>query len=269
MKRLVFLLLLATPLMAQDDALLERVRSIVGQNTSCAVVYSKYPSGRPRLVVAGTDTGHFETPGELLLIRFPDAREGRGKVIDRFACNAGVVELSFVHLVDPKDIAVELHLIRPPQGITIRIVREKLVQIMGRLPGQLADLDGDGIPEIITGIEGRSGSCGWRGHPVLMRWRARDYEEDDRDYVGVATATVGAKAECSRFETPMIPEHGGQRYVAHFYRGRCASSPQILIDGVAVPIETPVVLKDGCHTLTLELTGAVGAEGWAFIEERP
>ncbi len=262
------LFLMASPILAQDDALLSRIRPIVGKDTSCAVVYSSYRSGRPQLVVAGTDQGVIDKPGEVVLIHFQDAKDGRGNVVHRLRAESGVVDLAPVHLVDSKDIAATLSRKHSSQGITLRVSRQKLVRIADALPNRLVDLDGDGIPEIIAGLDGNAGQCGWRGHPVLLRWRAKDYEEDDRDYVAVASAKSGGRPESSKFETPLVPG-GRHHYVVHFYRGRGASNAEVLVDGVAVETETPLDLSDGCHALAFEVFGAVGAEGWAFVEERP
>jgi hypothetical protein len=113
-RRCIFLFLFAIPLVAQDEALMNRVRPLAGEHLACAAVFSSYGSGRPRLVVAGIDQGHFGDDGELLLVRFPDAARGRGVVLDRMTLDAGVMELSFVRLLDPKDIAVGLHRKHPP-----------------------------------------------------------------------------------------------------------------------------------------------------------
>ena len=63
MRRLALLLLIAFSLHAQTerDPLLSRI----GTRYACALVYSHYPTGRPRLVVAGVDPGSFEDRGEI------------------------------------------------------------------------------------------------------------------------------------------------------------------------------------------------------------
>ncbi len=269
MKGLVFLLLFAFPTLAQDDALLQRVRPIAGKFASCAAVYSRYASGRPRLVVAGTDLGHFDTAGELLLIRLPDAKGGRGKVVDRLETEAGVMELAFVHLVDPKDIAATLHIVHPPQGITVHVAGQQLIQIVDSLPDQVVDLDGDGIPEIITGFPGGEGRCGARGNPIVLGWNGKAYDDEDKRYAAIAAAKAGQPAESAEFEAPVLGDGKPHQYVVHVYRGRGVKEAHVRVDDEAVTPEMPFELESDCHTWTFELSGVAGAGGWALIEERP
>ncbi|HXH94469.1 MAG TPA: hypothetical protein VNN25_23025 [Thermoanaerobaculia bacterium] len=272
-RRCAFLLLVAFPLIAQDVTLMNRIRPLAGKDLACAAVYSSYKSGRPRLVVAGIDEGNFGDNGELLLIRLPDAASGRGVVLDRMRLEAGAMELSFIPLVDPKDIAVQLHLKHPPSGVTVRVVEGKLEQIADALamPQNVADLDGDGIPEIITGFVGGAGECGMRGSPHILRWNGNEYADDGKRYAAMIEARVGAPVEELEFDARSITGDAAappRPYVLRLFPQRGVTRVDVTVDDEPVAAGERVLLESDCHTMTAKPSGRHGAAVFAFLEEQ-
>ena len=271
-RQCAFLLLLAFPLIAQDVTLMNRIRPLAGKDLACAAVYSSYKSGRPRLVVAGIDNGNFSDDGELLLVRLPDAARGRGVVLDRMRLEAGAIELSFIRLVDPKDIAVQLHLKHPPSGVTVRVVEGKLEQIADALamPQNVADLDGDGVPEIITGFVGGAGECGMRGSPHILRWNGNEYADDGKRYAAMIEARVGAPVEELEFDARSITHDAAapRPYVLRLFPQRGVHRVEVTVDDERVAAGERVLLESDCHTMTAKPSGRNGAAVFAFLEEQ-
>jgi hypothetical protein len=241
------------------EALLARLRPIAGRDLSCAAVYSKYASGRPKLVLAGLDEERSDKPGALLLVRFPDAKKGKGVIVDRMKLEVGVLELSFVRLLDARDVAVSMHYPHIPNGITVRVRGEKLQQIADSIANDfnVIDLDRDGVPEMIVGYQSGAGECGPRGNPIILRWDGESYESDEKSYVA-----ANFRANEVEFGTPRLygdatPHH----YVVHVYRVRNAV---VKIDDEVIAPEKPFTLEDDCHTIAVATKGA-----WVFVEEVP
>lgn len=267
-----FLFLAALPLFAQDETLMNRIRPLAGKHLACAAVYSSYKSGRPRLVVAGIDKGNFSDAGELLLIRLPDAASGRGVVLDRMSLEAGAMELSFIRLVDPKDIAVELHLKHPPSGITVRVIDGKLDQIAAALamPQNVADLDGDGIPEIIIGFEQGAGECGVRGSPLILRWNGSEYANDGKRYAAMIEARAGEPVEELEFDARSITHEAAppRPYVLRVFPQPGVKRVEVTVDDEPVAAGERVLLESDCHTMSARASGRKGAVFFAFLEEQ-
>lgn len=272
-RQCAFLLLVAFPLIAQDETLMNRIRPLAGRHLACAAVYSSYESGRPRLVVAGIDKGNFSDEGELFLVCLPDAASGRGVVLDRMSLDAGAMELSFIRLIDPKDIAVELHLKHPPSGVTVRVIEGKLDQIADALamPQSVVDLDGDGIPEIIAGFEGGAGECGIRGRPRILRWNGSEYANDGKRYAAMIEARVGEPVEELGFDARSITHDAAppRPYVLRLFPQPGVDRVEVTVDDEPVAAGERVLLESDCHTMSARVSGRNAAVAFAFLEEQP
>jgi hypothetical protein len=204
MRRIVMVVLaFASSLLAQTDqdpVLLARL----GNRFRCALVYSHYASGRPKLVIAGVDGPLFNPDsdepnakrGELALIRLPDSRRGHGVVVDRIITDDGIVELWFVHLIDRRDVVASLHVTHLNSGMTFRIRGTKLIEISDEMvdQGNVVDFDEDGVPEFVS--TGRYcafpplGRCSMGDTDVsLHRWNGTRYVPDEQVYA-VASAPM-------------------------------------------------------------------------------
>jgi hypothetical protein len=266
MKPIVVLLLaLAPSLFAQTngDPLLSRI----GKRFTCALVYSHYASGRPRLVVAGVDTGDFDDRGELVLVRLPDSCRGRGVVVHRIATDAGIVELWFVHLIDRRDVVAALHVKHFNSGMTFRVRGTKLIEIADEMVyrASVIDFDEDGIPEFVSTWRYCAfpppGRCSMGDQDVsIYRWNGRRYGRDDKEY---AVAVRSGDKEPVEFPTPAIADGGKKTYVVHTYRNR---RTRVFIDGKPVRPNRPFTLESGCHEIRASVPG--GLVGYAFVEER-
>src|SRR3954451_5358149 len=147
--------------------------------TPTSVVYSRYRSGRPRLVVKAT-----RDPDELLLLRYADAARARPRIIAREALDDTPNEVSIEKILDPKDIVVTFPARHGQWSIVERVAGGRFVQIAdGFTEG--VDLDGDGIREIIaTGYDGQD-DCLGKVSSSLMRWNGEPYAVDGLRYFTV------------------------------------------------------------------------------------
>jgi hypothetical protein len=275
MRRIVMVVLaFASSLLAQTDqdpVLLARL----GNRFRCALVYSHYASGRPKLVIAGVDRDPFneETDepnarrGELALIRLPDSRRGHGVVVDRIITDDGIVELWFVHLIDRRDVVASLHVKHFNSGMTFRIRGTKLIEISDEMvdQGNVVDFDEDGVPEFVS--TGRYcafpplGRCSMGDTDVsLHRWNGTRYVADEQVYA-VAVRSADKPTE---FPTPAIQNGGPKTYVLHTYINR---RMKVSIDGRRVRRSHPFLLESGCHEIRISVPA--GPMGYAFVEERP
>lgn len=200
--------------------------------------------------------------GRAGLIRLPDSQRGRGIVVDRLITDAGVMELSFVRLIDRRDIVADLHIVHPPNGITVRIRKMKLIEIADAMAFQknVVDLDGDGIPEFFS--LWRSGSQCTPADPgvALFRWSGRRYVDDRRDY---AVMTTSGQTEPVEFPTPLVADGATKTYLLHIYRNR---RMKVFIDDKLVAGNRPFRLDEGCHTI--RVSAPSGPVGYVFVEER-
>ena len=257
MRRLALLLLIVFSLHAQTerDALFSRI----GTRYACALVYSHYPTGRPRLVVAGVDPGSFEDRGEIALIRLPDSRRGRGVVLDRLRTEAGVMEISFVRLIDARDVAAELRFKRFG-GITVRVCGEKLIEIAPAVAryDRVIDFDGDGIPELLD-FHNSGHRCNGDVGVSLLRWNGERYENDGKNYAAMSDSRDDPLA----FPTPVMEDGAPKVYFVHVYGSK---RTKVLIDDRLVVPDARFELENGCHTL--RVSAPAGQIGYAFVEER-
>jgi hypothetical protein len=217
------------------------------------VVYDRYRSGKPRLVIRAT-----QEPDEVLLVRMPG-----NHVLDRKPLDDRAVEITIQRILDPKDVVVEMTAPHTPGANIYRVRGNKLVFI-----GQpsvywgliVADLDHDGTPELIsTGCCERT-PCGVMIGAGIMRFDGKIYVDDGRPYAHYASAdAAGGTHEFA------IREEGP--YVVHIYRDRGVASARVTIDDEAVADGERVELEKDCHTMTLEVRGEKDASIHVFIEK--
>ncbi len=269
-RRLLLLSLFAAAVVHADEReqLVKRLHLATVAEPRQVGVYDRYASGRPRLVIAATHTDDSE--GEVLLIRLPDASNGSGKILHREKPDEAPYEISFIRLVDPKDVSVECYAKHGIGGVAYRVRGERLVEIANDFAGPLntPDLDGDGIPEIIW-IGGHD-FCGNNTTGGVLRWNGTEYAGDGRHYAVISTAIVGAEWLSFDFHAPA--QDGSpqpSRYILHVHRDSGVSAFEVKVDEEVVLPETPLSLENDCHTLDVTIHGKGGAMAWAMIEQRP
>ena len=245
---IVLLLFLATSALADDHRL----------------VYSRYKDGRPRLEIVARYLDFDD--GEVLLLRYPDRAGAKGKVIDRYDPDGGALGVTLMPLIDRKDIVVEVASKHNRDGRVLRVVHDKLEEIAPAFAGpeNTPDLDGDGIPEIVSsGYVGRT-QCGVDIASRLLRWNGDEYVLDKRHYV--VAARSGESVDFEIPDSPAMPKP--KHYVLHLYRLHGAKSARVLIDDEEILPETPIELEDDCHTFNVKVIGTPGAAAWALLEAR-
>lgn len=181
------------------------------------------------------------------------------------------MQVSFVRLVDARDIAVETPP-HPPQGVTVRVAGNKLKKIADVLATSrnVADLDGDGIPEIILDFDQGAGTCGMRGNPGILRWNGIEYVRDGKRYAAWAKVRAGAPVEDLGFdarfgteqETPPRP------YVLRLFKQPGIRHIDVTIDDEPVVAGKTVLLENDCHTMTVRASRREGAVAVVFVEQR-
>jgi hypothetical protein len=211
-----------------------------------SVVYSRYGSGRPRLVVKAT-----HDPDELLLLRYADAPRAKPRVIDRQELESRPDEVSLERVIDPKDVVVTMAARHGSYSIVDRVIDNRLVLIADGFR-EAIDLDRDGVPEIIDiGFAGQN-ECGVYSYVALMRWNGKRYVEDGRRYVAT-----------------LSPDHASDEILlseSKHYAVRLFGRGRVLIDGKPIPPGVPFEFSEICHTIDLQ---AVGPKTRAFLEELP
>jgi hypothetical protein len=217
------------------------------------VVYDRYRSGAPRLVIRAT-----EEPDEVLLVRMPG-----NHILDRKPLDDRAVEITIQRILDPKDVVVEMTAPHTPGANIYRVRGNKLVFI-----GQpsvywgliVADLDHDGTPELITTGCCDPTPCGVMIGAGIERFDGKMYVDDGRNYVHYATAdAAGGTGEFA------IKDKGA--YIVHIYRDRDVASARVTIDHEVVADGERVKLEKDCHTITLEVRGEKDASIHVFIEK--
>jgi len=266
---IVLLALVACPALADEREALRARLGIEDVRPGGVGVYSRYRDGRPNLVVVGRYVGFNE--GEVLLIRLPDRDGGKGKVTDRYDPEGGVLEVTFLPLVDRKDVVLEVAQNHGPGGRVLRVLGDELEEISDALAGRsnTPDLDGDGVPEIVWGGYVGQRGCGSVFGAGVLRWNGHRYDSDGRNYAALDGATGGTSSGPYDFPIPdssVTPKP--RRYVLHVWRQRGVKTVRVLIDGKKIAPETPLRLADGCHTFALRVTGTSEAMAWALLEGR-
>jgi hypothetical protein len=270
-RRLLLLVLFAAVAIRADEReqLVKRLHIDTVEDRGQVGVYDRYPSRRPRLVIAATHTSFSD--GEVLLIRLPDSNRGSGKIADRQTPDTAPYEISFVHLVDPKDVSVDCFSKHGNVGVVYRVRGERLVEIADTFagPSNTPDLDGDGIPEIVWNAYVGHNECGVHLVGGVDQWNGTEYVSDGKHYAAITSATVGQESGTYEFHAPEssfepLPSH----YLLHLYRGRGVTSLQVRVDDEQVSPGKRLDLEVDCHTLDVAIQGKRGATAWVMIEER-
>jgi hypothetical protein len=215
-----------------------------------ATVFDKYPSGRPRRVVAAF--GNFGQ-GILLLILLPDSAHGKPRVLDRETLDSGAAEVRLEKLIDAKDVVVSLFVRHGTTAIVDRVIKDRLVRIADEF-GEAIDLDGDGVPEIITAVYGGRNQCGVYLYVSLARWNGKRYVDDGRRYI---TLLSRGKA----MDSDELLLSASKHYVLRIF-----GPGRVTLDDDDVEPEKPFKTNEDCHTVALH---GSSARTRAFIEEKP
>jgi hypothetical protein len=162
---------------AHADDLTNRLKTLAASGDRIiATVFDEYPNGRPRRAVA---TFGNSVEGILRLILLPDSTRGKPRVLDREALDSGPGEVRLEKLIDAKDIVVTLSVRHGTRSIVDRVIADRLVRIADDF-GEAIDLDGDGVPEIITSSYAGRNRCGVSLFVFLARWNGKRYATDRR-----------------------------------------------------------------------------------------
>jgi len=211
-----------------------------------SAVYSRYPSGRPQLVVKAT-----RSPDELLLLRYADVRGARPRVISRDELDDHPVEVSLEKIIDAKDVVVEILVHHGTSRIVDRVAGDRLVRIADDY-GEL--LDFRGVPAIISGAYAGRNQCGVVTAAFISRWNGKRFVNDGHRYVAYLAPGAGA-------EDDEILLSAAKRYVLHLHgRGRVTLDDEPLEPG------KPFRTEEDCHTIALR---DAGAKTRAWLEELP
>jgi hypothetical protein len=217
-------------------------------NPRLSVVYARYKSGRPRLVVKAT-----QDPDELLLLRFADARGARPRVIDRQELDSRPGELRLERVIDANDVVVGLDSRHGGYNVLNRIVNNRFVRVSDGF-GEAIDLDGDGVPENIAAAFVRQRDCASEMSVWIDHWNGKKFSNDGHNYVTVLGIYGGSKDDEPRLSAE-------KRYAVHLF-----GPGRVTFDGKPVAIGKPFRTTDGCHTIVLRATSA---KTRAFLEELP
>jgi hypothetical protein len=215
-----------------------------------ATVFDKYPSGRPRRVLATFgDSGQ----GVLMLILLPDSAHGEPRVLDRETLESGAGGVRLEKLIDAKDVVVSLFVRHGTTAIVDRVIKDRLVRIADEF-GEAIDLDGDGVPEIITVLYGGRNQCGVYLYVSLARWNGKSYAGDGRRYI-----TVLSRGKATDSDELLLS--ASKHYVVHIF-----GPGRVTLDDDDVEPEKPFTTNEDCHEVALRDSSA---RTRAFIEEKP
>ena len=213
-----------------------------------SVVYSRYRSGRPRLVVKAT-----HNPDELLLLRYADAPHAKPRAVAREELDSWPGEVRIEKVIDPKDVVVTLAANHGTVDIVDRIVNDRFVRISDGF-GEAIDLDGDGVPEVLFASYAGRNQCGVYMFISLQRWNGRCFVEDGHRYATVLSPGLGT-------EDGEVRLSASKRYAVRLFGpGRVTLDDEELEPGK--PFET----EEDCHDIALH---GGKARTRAFLEELP
>jgi hypothetical protein len=248
---LVTAMALALAPAAHADDLTRRLKPLAGSDDRIlATVFDKYPSGRPRRVAA---TFGDSVRGILLLILLPDSTHGKLRVLDREAIDGGPGEVRLEKMIDAKDIVVSVSVRHGTRSIVDRVIADRLVRIADDF-GEAIDLDGDGVPEILTPSYAGRNQCGVYLLVYLARWNGKRYVNNGRRYITVLSRGEGTDSD------ELLLSASKHYVVRVFGPGR------VTLDDDYVEPGKPFKTDEGCHTVALH---GSGAHTRALLEERP
>jgi hypothetical protein len=215
---------------------------------SLSVVYSRYPSGRPRFVVTAT-----RDPDELLLLRYRDARGAEPRVVDREALDGPPSEVWLERVIDPNDVIVSFNIRHGSYNIVDRIVNQRFVRICDGFR-EAIDLDGDGVPEIIDNAYGGQNDCGVYGSTWLQHWNGKRYVGDERRYLAVLWPGAGTEDEELHLSS-------SKRYAVRLF-----GPGRVTLDGERIEPGKVFTTEEDCHKIALH---DAKPNTRAFLEELP
>ena len=211
-----------------------------------SVVYSRYRSGRPRLVVKAT-----HNPDELLLLRYDDAPRARPRVVAREELDSWPGEVRVAKVIDPKDVVVSLSARHGTYDVVDRIVGDRFVRIADSF-GEAIDLDGDGVPEVLSASYAGRNQCGVYGFISIQRWNGKRFIDDDRRYVAALAPGLGLEDDEVRLSA------------SKHYAVRLFGPGRVTLDDEEIEPGKPFETKEDCHTIALR---GGSARTCAFLEE--
>jgi hypothetical protein len=279
------LLLLALPAFADGDSLPRRLAPLLGDGHILTLTYRTYRSGRPRLVVAAVERE--EERGEVLLVRFPDARGGRPRVLHRLPFDSRPTELQLARATEPDDILLRGFGRRTPPVAVYRVAGQRLVKIAAANAwGDLitADLEGDAVPEIISVGCCQPALC---GDGVLMNVQKYDgtrYRSIGRNFIDLIRAPAGSPPVDDALRLPAdSPPRKTRRCRFHIVNNGTASA-RVQVDGT--DLVAPDRLRGfkriqrtiefampraagGCPTVHVSVEGPPGTSVSVLVEELP
>jgi hypothetical protein len=233
------------------DGLTRRLQPLADSDSRIiATVFDQYPSGRPRRVVA--TFGNFGQ-GVLLLIRLPDSAGGRPRILYRETLGSGASGVRLIKLIDAKDVVVSEYVRHGMRSIVDRVINDQLVRIADDF-GEAIDLDGDGVPEIVTASDAGRNQCGARLFVSLARWNGKRYVDDGRRYIAVLSPGEGTDSD-------ELLLSASKHYVVRIF-----GPGRVTVDEDDVEPEKPFTTNEDCHTIALQDSSA---RTRAFFEEKP
>jgi hypothetical protein len=248
---LIAALTLALAPAAHADDLTRRLKPLAGSGDRIiATVFDEYPDGRPRRVVA---TFGDSVRGILRLILLPDSKRGKPRVLDREELESGPGDVHLEKVIDAKDIVVTLSVRHGTASIVDRVIADRLVRIADDF-GEAIDLDGDGVPEIITPSYAGRTRCGVSLLVFVARWDGKRYATDGRRYI-----TVLSRDEATDSDELLLS--ASKHYVVRVF-----GPGRVTLDEHSVEPGKPFRTTEDCHTVALH---GSGAHTRALLEERP
>lgn len=254
MTRLLFLVL-ALAANAFADDVEKRLEPFVDPDPSRAygvhaAVLDRYKSGRPRRVVAAIGNSG---EGTLMLFRFPDSKGGKPRVLDEQTLDSGRADVEVMRIIHPQDIVVTWNARHGGAAVVEHVVGDRLVKIADDF-GEAIDLDGDGVPEILSaGYLGRN-ECGVEMGAFLAHWNGKRFVNDRRRYVDVL-GIYGTSTD------DQVHLSSSKRYAVRLF-----GPGRVALDGKTLEPGKPFHTEESCHTIALR-DGT--AKTRALLEELP
>ncbi len=213
-----------------------------------SVVYSRYRSGRPRLVVKAT-----HNPDELLLLRYADAPRARPRTVAREELDSWPGGVRLEKVIDPKDVVVTMAARHGESAIVDRVLNDRLVRMADSF-GEAIDLDGDSVPEIVSGWYAGRNQCGVHLSTSIQQWNGKRFVDDDRRYVAALAPGAGA-------EDGEVRLSASKRYAVRIF-----GPGRVTLDDEEIEPDKAFETEEDCHTIALR---GGSARTRAFLEELP
>ncbi|HYU24844.1 MAG TPA: hypothetical protein VEO74_06550, partial [Thermoanaerobaculia bacterium] len=162
-------------------------------------------------------------------------------------------EVRLEKIIDPKDVIVTLSAHHGTYDVIDRIAGDRFVRITDSF-GEAIDLDGDGVPEVLSASYAGRNQCGVYMFTSIQRWNGKRFVDDDRRYVASLSSGAGA-------EDGEVRLSASKRYAVRIFgRGR------VTLDDEEIEPDKPFETEEDCHTIALR---GGSARTRAFLEELP